>query len=226
MRKTVLLTRSQKENDILASAISELGFEPISCPTIEFQKLPIDLKSLESFDNIIVTSKFAATIISKIYPHKVNCLCVGEESASILSQNPNIKVTHIANSAEALEYKAQLHNAVYLSGNIVTVPFEKATRCIIYNTIYTENISQDALNAMHPEVKFVLLYSKNCALNLINLLSKYNLLQTVKNSVVIAISSGVASIWEPYSAETLYPEAPQSTEVLKLLVEYERARKK
>jgi uroporphyrinogen-III synthase len=218
----ILLTRSVEENQILSASLSLQGFVPVSAPMLSYKKLDIDFTQFKDETSIIITSKFAATIIAAHYPYNVNCFVVGEESASILRQNSKLNIKHISGSAEDLP---RHDNALYLSGNIITTEFDYAKRHIIYNVEYVDNLDKNMINEIKSGVKYILLYSKNCATNLIHLLKRYNLLQYIINSVVIAMSEKIAFEYEQYVEAILFPSKPKSSDILKLLVEYERERK-
>jgi len=224
----ILLTRSVDENEILSRELLELGFEPISAPMIVYKILPYDFSLFQNATDIIITSKFAAKIIADNYPYNVNCYIVGEESANITKRNIHINIEYIADTADELkEYcKAKFAGVssaskiIYFSGNIITVPFEYADKHVIYEVEYTDRLEKNVITAIENEVNYILLYSKNCAANLIKLLKQYNLLQNIQNSVVIALSSRVASEYERYASCVLFPHRPKAVEIIKLLIDY------
>lgn len=239
----ILLTRSAEENQTLAANITSLGFIPVEAPMLSYEKLPIDFSQFQHTINIIITSKFAAKIIADHYPYNVDCFVVGEESANILKQNFKLNIKHISDSAEELyrhceEYSDKAINGllshsfatprndfIYFSGNIITTEFDYAKRQIIYYVEYVDSLDENAIAEIKSGVKYILLYSKNCAKNLIHLLKRYNLLQYIKNSVVIAISEKLALEYDQYVLAAIFPPKPSASEILKLLAEYERERK-
>ncbi len=247
--KKILLTRSENENQILSGEVSRLGFIPILTPMISYEKLPVDFIQFRDGLDIIITSKFAAKIIAENYHYNANCFVVGEESASILKLNPKLNIKYIAEAAEELvlilpsfsgltrepindkwvlgsvpEDDGNVLNdrIIYFSGNIITTDFESAKRHVIYNVEYPDSLDENTIQEIKKGIKYIFLYSKNCASNLILLLKRHNLLQNIKNSVVIAMSSGVASEYEGYVSTILFPAKPKASEILRLLVEYER----
>jgi hypothetical protein len=88
---------------------------------------------------------------------------------------------------------------------------------IIYDVEYTGSLSpQIVLEEIGLGVDYILLYSKNSASNFINLANRYNLLQKIKKSVVIALSEEIASIMSGYVDESLFVDIPHAAGMLKI----------
>ena len=102
MIKNVFLTRSLEENLILVKKIKELKLHPILAPMLSYEKLQYDFGQFENYKNIIITSKFAAKMVSEDYPYEVNAFVVGEESAEILKRNGKINVQGVYDNVEEL----------------------------------------------------------------------------------------------------------------------------
>jgi len=220
--KRILLTRSAEENSLLEGYLK--GFEVISLPLISYTDMPIKWDDFRKYTYIIVTSKHAALIVARNFLFKAKIFVVGRESASILRSNHCLEIAHIASNAS--EIKDMLLSGaydkskiIYFSGNIISTDFEEITRQIIYEVEYLREISNCATLG---EVEYVLLYSKNVAKVLLNLLKESNLLQIIRNSVVIAISNSVGDILSDHVSRIIYPSEPISREMINLLLEYER----
>lgn len=225
--KRILLTRSEEENNKIACRLK--GFEVLSCPMIFYKDLEVDWQSFKGFSYLIITSKYAAELVSKNYPFEIIAYVVGEESAKLLSKNTNISLGGIFEDVDSLYSSSGLlrqlselpcnDEQLYLSGNHITKEISFATRKEIYHTQYASKI--DVTLFIDP-IDYVLIYSKNSANNLISLLKKHNLLQRIENSVSISISKNVSDVLKGYVSKSLYPKKPIADEMLELLIENER----
>jgi uroporphyrinogen-III synthase len=228
MRK-VLLTRSSEENDMLAKELEYLSFEPVFCPMLSCEKRSMDFSGFKGVKDIIATSKFAAKILSEEYHHFSNIYVVGVNSARIVSTNPMLNIGYIGKDAADIKnhferLKLPKDELVYFSGNNISTEFGFGQRVIIYDAIYTKEISDEVVHRIAKGVEYILLYSKNCADNLISLLSKHDLLQKVGNSVVISLSENIGSNIRKYFLDVIYPDEPDSEEMIKLLRQYDSKR--
>ena len=88
--KSILLTRSLEANQETIEEINRYGlnFRYIECPLINYKSLDFDADILKNYSNIIITSKYAATIIAK-HELKHNIWVVGDKSKKLL-----INITH------------------------------------------------------------------------------------------------------------------------------------
>lgn len=225
MRK-VLLTRSSEENDLLAKELEDLSFEPVFCPMLSYDKRSMDFSSFKDVKDIIITSKFAANIIAKEYHHFSNVYVVGVNSARIISENPMLNIGYIGRDAKDVKshferLKLPRDEVIYFSGNNISTEFGFGQRVIIYDAIYTKEISDEVERRIAKGVEYILLYSKNCADNLVSLLSKHDLLQKVGNSVVISLSENIVSNIRKYFLDVVYPDEPDPDEMIKLLRQYD-----
>lgn len=155
---------------------------------------------------------------------------VGQESATILQTNPCIKITGVAKNLknltniismipqeEAPEFFAK---TVYLSGNIVTHDLpEYIKRDIIYEVSYVEEIPENTVAAIkNGEIRYIMAFSKNSAINLIRLFRLYKLLPYVHHSAVIGISPEVARLFDGICSKVLHSELPNFSDMIKILV--------
>jgi uroporphyrinogen-III synthase len=227
-QNNVLLTRSIEENAMVIDRVREMGFGVMHAPMISYTKFPCDFSQFFKIHNIIITSKFAAKIVSESYLYNVNAWVVGEESANILSANPKIKVQYIAdNVMDLMDHYIHdghhLSKIIYFSGDNITQDIPFATRHILYSSSYAAVLSEDSVYAIKSDnVDVIMLYSQKSALNLLELMERYNLLQNIQNSVVIAISKDVGKAFESYVQDVLIPDNPSSIEMLQVLKRYEK----
>lgn len=228
----VLLTRSQSENELAAKTLSSLGLKSISLPILSYQDLPLEIS--ENYKHIIISSKHAAKIASKTIVHQVECWVIGKESAKILATNPNIKITGVAKNLQALleiislipetEASDFFDKSIYLSSNIITKELPSyIKKQVVYNVSYLDLLDETLLkNIKNEPIKYILVYSKNCGLNLIHLITKHNLLPYLKDSALIAISKEVSDLFEDLLSKRTYATEPTFENMLELLKKHEQ----
>lgn len=229
---SILLTRSAAENELTAQKLNKLGFSTISLPMISYIDEEIS-EDISKYNHIIVTSKYAATIIAS-FDRKIECWVVGAESANILAKNPNITITGIATNIKELlsiiamvpEEEAEVFfgSSIYLSGDIITQELPSfIKRCVIYKVLYTDKVSKHQIESISSnKIKYILVYSKNCAINLVRLIEKYDLFRYLQHSTVVAISKEVSSIFTNANIKAIYSTKPVFEDMLKLLIDHEQ----
>lgn len=229
----ILLTRSSEENIQTAEMLREIPLELYFAPMLSFEDLDISLDNTEQ-KHLIITSKHAAKLVSKNIKTPKECWVVGKESANILAKNNNIQITGIAQDIKQLndiidsvplaEHESFFNGSIYLSGNIITQELPLSIkRKVIYNTIYSTNLTEDIIKAIsNKHIKYITVYSKNSSHTLISLLKQHNILRYVNSSVLIAISKHVADVFDGLVDNRIYPEEPNSESMLQLLKRYEK----
>jgi len=220
MQKNVIITRSHDENLILAQKVKELGLKPVLSPMLSHEAVLCDFTQFQNYTDIIITSKFASHIICKHYPYNVDAWVVGEESSELLSHNDKINVR--ANYDSVMELIEALRDTqkkfLYLSGNNISQDILFADRQVIYQTEYTKILSDEVLEIIQKNrANFIMFYSKNSAVNFIDLVKRYKSLQNLRNSVVIAISNEVGSVLKAYVKDVFYSAKPTANKMLELL---------
>lgn len=223
----VLLTRSKNENELATKKLSLLGFKTISLPILSYQDLPFELT--ETYKHIIITSKYAARLASKNINHPVECWAIGKESAAILANNPNIAITGVAKNLQELlgiislipedEASDFFNQTIYLSGDIITKELPSyIKKQVVYKVSYLEEVEPLLLEKIKAEpIKYTLVYSKNCGINLIRLINKHNLLPYVKDSALIAISKEVSDLFNNFFLQRMHSSEPTFEHMIKLL---------
>ncbi|XVN40555.1 MAG: hypothetical protein RCO49_07125 [Rickettsia endosymbiont of Argas persicus] len=221
--KSVLLTRSLEANQETIEEISKynLNFRYIECPLIKYKTLNFDTSLLKNYSNIIITSKYAATIIAE-YKLKHNIWVVGDRSKQLL-ENKNLKIAYTAQNVDDLisRFPADLYEqTIYLSSNEITKDLpDKIKRHIIYNVEYLNDLPLSVIKELKNSVDFILLYSQNSSKILVELLHHNNLPEYIQDSLVIAISVKVANIVRPFFKNVIYCDEQNPNNIIKLLSE-------
>lgn len=226
----VLLTRSSEENELESKKLAIKGFDSVSLPMLYYDDLPFEIEG--SVSHAIVTSKHAAKLLAKNVQNRLECWVVGHESAKILSSNPQIEVTGKAQNVKELldvismvssdDAKDFFANSRYYSGDVITQELPSFIRReIIYNISYTDLVAAHHIEIIKKsQVKYILVYSKNCAINLMKLIQQYSLLPYLQDALVVAISKDVADVCKEFDVKHA-PRASFSS-MLELLIENER----
>lgn len=232
--KSVLLTRSFQENQkIICNTLSyskKIRF--INFPLIEYKPLVFNLDNLFIYNNIIITSKYAASLVlvsllekdfSNIL-NRINFWLVGMESFSLLKKI-NTKIKYVAKNINDLMHnlpKDIWRSTVYLCGNNITSSLNsEITTKIVYEVAYTDKIKESELRDIREYgADYILLYSSNCTRVLISLLRNHNNLDSLKSStLVIAISNKVRNLAKKYFNNVTYCKNHSSKEMINLLFE-------
>ncbi|WP_347938784.1 uroporphyrinogen-III synthase [Rickettsia oklahomensis] len=221
--KSVLLTRSLEENRKIIKEMSKynLDLNYIHCTLIKYKILDFNINILDNYSNIIITSKYAAIIITK-YCINQNIWVVGNTSKKLL-ENKGLKVAYTAKNVEDLikHFPPNLYEqTIYLSSNEITKDLpNKIARHIIYNVEYLNELPISIIKEFEKNIDFILFYSQNSAKTLVKLLLQNNLLQYLQDSLVVAISLKVANIVRPFIKNVVYCDDQNPNYIIKLLSE-------
>ncbi|ACR47585.1 uroporphyrinogen-III synthase [Rickettsia peacockii str. Rustic] len=218
--KSVLLTRHIEENNETIKEISKyhLDLRDIHCPLIKYNTLDFNIDILDNYSNIIITSKYAASILTG-HNLKQDIWVVGSKSKRLLGK----KVMYTAKNVEDLikHFPPDLYEqTIYLSSNEITKDLpSKIVRHIIYNVEYLNELPVSIIKAFKNNIDFILLYSQNSARTLVKLLLQNNLLEYLQDSLVVAISLKVANIVRPFIKNVVYCDDQNLNDIIKLLSE-------
>lgn len=204
--KSVLLTRAKELNIELKLSLQKFDYELLECNLIKYKLQPLDLNEFCSFDNVLITSFFAANKLPNAPKEVMNAWVVGVSSAKVLASK-GYKIQFYAETAEELKNNIPegiYNETIYLSSDQITVFMPSLiTRRIFYNVYYKESLSSNQLLRYQKGIDYILLYSENCAKTLIKLLLENNLMNSLESTTFIVISSKVEDIIKPYFANTM-----------------------
>lgn len=151
---TVLLTRTQADNQEWAELLSAQGIDSISSPLITIETLSLPIHR-DDYDGVIITSKHALHALSAY--KELPLFIVGEHTAK-LTEAKNIQL--VAASAEnllsGLAARQFSRPLLYLSGETITLDLAQALaeyqitvqRKIVYRAISAQTLSPEALFAL------------------------------------------------------------------------------
>lgn len=244
LTKTIFLTRSSKENLELRVNINDFvikqpdlntHFNFIDCPLISYIDIKLSQSFFEELDkyytNVIITSKYAATRCGLLKSNeterqlqRLKFWVVGPSSAAILREAGFVVEVVAVNVAKLLEIlpKSIYSQSMYLSGDKIShnLP-EEIKREIIYSVKYLDSFDPVTVDSLKKGVDYIFIYSTNCAKTLSYLLIKHNLLKLLENTIIIAVSSKVASELKPYFNNVIYCKDGDQDKIIDLMAEYE-----
>lgn len=199
MNKSILLTRAKSANLILKEKLAPHGFDLFECSLIEYKLLKFDVKILNEYTDIVITSSFTANKLPNIdYKY---AWVVGENTKKIL-ESKGYKIRFCAPDAITLKKELQKNTyikAIYLSGDNITLEMpSNVKRVIFYKTFYKKIFSDFEIQKIRHGIDYILLYSENCAKTLLQLLLENDLLKYLKSSTIVVISSKVGKVVEGY----------------------------
>lgn len=216
MTNKVLLTRSEEENKDLALLLKEKGYQACSINFISYKALTGWQEVASKSDILVITSKFAAKLVADEGFKDKEIYVVGKGSAIILKGN-NLKVFKSA-SELFLNLPQDNSSILYLCGNYLAVtPPSFLKKVEIYNTDYLKYFTNQEKEFI-IESQYLLFYSKKVAEVFLMLCTEYNLLQYVKESVVITLSSRIAECFKDYGIRAIYTDS-SSDDMLRILFE-------
>lgn len=219
MIKSVLLTRSAEDNLEIISSLQPDVFKYICSPLVKYKSLQIS-ENIENYSDIIITSKYAAKILTnhtKGLLLKKNIWLVGKSSEQIFQDN--FEIQYVAANIEELmkQLPGKIYSkTLYLSSNEITkdLPAE-IKRIIVYEVEYAKDLCQ--IDEIEKGINYILLYSYNATNTLIKLFTKNNLLPLLANSTVIAISEKVADNIRFFVKNVVYCDYGKPEQMLELL---------
>lgn len=219
--KTILLTRSREDNLELKDFLDTCGiFSPVFCPLISYKTLPFDPAALKGYTDIIITSRYAATILAARLKEGLRYWVVGEHSAAILTA-AGLDVVYSATNVQDLVGELppdNLNNFAYLSGNEITMKLP-VDRFIVYAVEYASTLTPELLEAMNRGIDYIVIYSQNSAKTLVTLCARHNLLNILKKATIIAISAKVADQVRSYSDRVIYCSEGNAKEMMEVLID-------
>jgi|GEM_PF-887369 len=228
---SVVLTRSQLENEAIKQELNSYNFSFIDLPLIEYKNLEFGSEAVEGFRNVIITSKHAAKMAAfrcNDFNH-VRFWVVGNLSASIL------KAAGLNVECEACDVKDLMQtipqeiyeSCIYLSANEITTEMpDKIKRQIIYNVKYKQQLIDIEAKSLNESIDYILLYSVNAAKTFMKLVIENGLQVKLQNATIITISAGIAKEVLPYFKKIIYCKKGKHTKMIGILTSHAETSRK
>ncbi len=227
----ILLTRPLEDSFEIISKFQNLGHKVLHMPLLKINKKEeheeIDYSNIKG---IIFTSANSIKFLNhNLIPKTIFCFCVGSATEKVAKSVGFQKIYSAEGNVENLkEIILQNFNKtdgrlIYFSGEFISKNLDKelisqgylVKRIINYKSIAVDFIQNDVLKILKnkaPDVVFV--YSEKSAVNFVNLINKYDLIDLFINSNLMCISEKVSSVLNQIKWKKIYIFNPGEEEFL------------
>ena len=226
----ILLTRPIEDCKELIIRFKSLGHKISHLPVIKIENIKYDEKNLNEYKGIIFTSSNAIkNFDTKEIDKKISCYCVGlaTEVTAKLNGFQNIYTAegNVVNLKEIIlqTFNPNTGKLLYVSGEIVSYNLDKelifegyrVNRLINYSVLPIEDLDLkfvDSLKSSMPEIVFI--YSQNSAKNFLNLIKKYQLVDSWMNTNLMCIGEKASSVLNEIKWKKIFLFNPGEEEYL------------
>jgi len=226
----ILLTRPLEDSHALILSFQKLGHDVSHMPLIKIEKKNNENVNFSDFKGIIFTSSNSIKFLdTKLIDKKIICFCVGSATEKKARSNGFQNIYSADGSVNNLkELLLQNFNfsdgkLLYVSGEIVSVNFDQelisegysVKRIINYVSKPIEKINEafiEKLKLKIPEIVFV--YSQNSAINLLNLIKNYQLVDLWMDTNLMCIGEKTSSILNEIKWKKIFLFNPGEEEFL------------
>lgn len=217
----ILSIRSVHHSEDMQISMSDLPVHLYEVPLLCYDVHHIDFRRLSRYTTLIITSKYAAALISRKYLFDVECMVVGEASAAILSHNPHIQVKAVFNDVDELKSALatqEKDTCLYLAADVISKGLQSYS-CYraLYSTLYRNILESHELEILNSKIDYVFLHSENSARQFIYICKRYDLLQNFHKPVVITISDKVQKVVEAYLPRVISAAKPSNAAMINIL---------
>ena len=205
----ILLTRPLDDCKDLIVKFKSLGHKVSHLPVIKIKRVEYNQPNFNNYKGIIFTSANAVKNLNlKDIDKKINCFCVGSATEKIAKQNgfQNIFCAdgNVNNLKEIIlqNFDHNKGRLLYVSGEIISSNLDRdlisegfsVKRIVNYNVLPIEEINEkfiQDLKSSIPDIIFI--YSENSAINFLNLLKKYGLIDIWMNTNLMCLGEKASS---------------------------------
>ena len=206
----ILLTRPLEDSKELILRFSSLGHKVSHLPVIKVEPLEYDEPDYVQFKGVIFTSSNAIkNLDSNKIDKNIECYCVGfatEKAAKLKGFQNIISAEGNVNNLKELvlrNFDPKNGSLLYVSGEVVSSRLDKdlisegysLKRLTNYTVLPTQEIKEEfreQLKASIPDIIYV--YSENSAKSLLNLLKKYDLLDSWMDTNLMCMGEKASAI--------------------------------
>ncbi len=226
----ILLTRPLEDSKELILRFSSLGHKVSHLPVIKIEPIEYDEPDYSQFKGVIFTSSNAIKNLDLTrVDKKIECYCVGSATEKVAKlkgfQNIISAEGDVNNLKELIlqNFDSKNGSLLYISGQVVSSRLDKdlitegysLKRLINYTVFPTQEIKEEfitELKASIPDIIYV--YSENSAKSLLNLLKKYDLLDTWMDTNLMCMGEKSSSILNEIKWKKIFLFNPGEEEFL------------
>ena len=206
----ILLTRPLEDSKELILKFSSLGHKVSHLPVIKVEPIKYNEPDYSQFKGIIFTSSNAIKNLDlNRVDKKIECYCVGSATEKVANLNGFQNIISAEGNVNNLKelilqnFDTKNGSLLYVSGEIVSSRLDKdlisegysLKRLINYTVSSTQEIKEEfraQLKASIPDIIYV--YSENSAKSLLNLLKKYDLLDSWMDTNLMCMGEKASAI--------------------------------
>ena len=226
----ILLTRPLEDSKELILRFSSLGHNVSHLPVIKIEPIKYDEPDYSHFKGVIFTSSNAIKNLdlTKV-DKKIECYCVGSATEKVAKLNGFQNIISAEGSVNNLKelilqnFDSKNGSLLYVSGEVVSSRLDKdlisegysLKRLINYKVSSTLEIKDEfraELRKSIPDIIYV--YSENSAKSLLNLLKKYDLLDSWMDTNLMCMGEKSSSILNEIKWKKIFLFNPGEEEFL------------
>ncbi len=226
----ILLTRPLEDSKELILRFSSLGHNVSHLPVIKIKPIQYDEPDYSQFKGVIFTSSNAIKNLdlTKV-DKKIECYCVGSATEKVAKLNGFQNIISAEGSVNNLKelilqnFDSKNGSLLYVSGEVVSSRLDKdlisegysLKRLINYKVSSTLEIKEEfrvELKKSIPDIIYV--YSENSAKSLLNLLKKYDLLDSWMDTNLMCMGEKSSSILNEIKWKKIFLFNPGEEEFL------------
>jgi len=226
----ILLTRPLKDSRELILKFQKLGYIVSHMPLIDIEKKDHEKINFSEFKSIIFTSTNSINFLNtKLIDKKIICFCVGYATEKKARENGFQNVISAEGSARNLKelilqnFDSSKGKMLYLSGEEISINLDQelisegysVKRIINYVAKPVKKIDEtfiDKLKVKMPDIVFV--YSQNSAINFLNIIKNYQLVDLWMETNLMCIGEKTSSILNEIKWKKIFLFNPGEEEFL------------
>ena len=226
----ILLTRPLEDSKELILRFSALGHKVSHLPVIKVEPIKYDEPDYRQFKGVIFTSSNAIKNLDLTrVDKKIECYCVGSATEKVAKLNGFQNIISAEGNVNNLKefiiqnFDSKNGSLLYISGQVVSSRLDKdiitegysLKRLINYTVSSTQEIKEEfrtELKASIPDIIYI--YSENSAKSLLNLLKKYDLLDSWMDTNLMCMGEKSSSILNEIKWKKIFLFNPGEEEFL------------
>ena len=226
----ILLTRPLEDSHELILRFQKLGHQVSHMPLIKIEKKNYETLNFSDYKGIIFTSSNSIKFLDlKLIDKKINCFCVGSVTEKKARMNGFQNVYSADGSVRNLKelilqnFNSSDGKLLYISGEIISTNLDQELisegysikRIINYIARPIEKIDEIFISKLRlkmPEIVFV--YSKNSAINFLNIIKNYQLVDLWMDTNLMCIGEKTSSVLNPIKWKKIFLFNPGEEEFL------------
>ncbi len=226
----ILLTRPLEDSREMILKFQSLGHEVSHMPLLSIEGLKYENLKFSDFKGIIFTSPNAIKFLNlKLINKKINCFCVGSVTEKKARSNGFLNVYsadgNVRNLKELIlqNYSSSDGKLLYVSGEAITMNLDQelilegysVKRIINYVAKPIEKINENFINKLKQKVpEIVFIYSQNSAINFLNIIKNYQLVDLWMNTNLMCLGEKTSSILNEIKWKKIFLFYPGEEEFL------------